>query len=225
MSTDEVYGPTRAPAHREEDKVPGIGQATSAYAKSKSAADDLAVEMSSRFPVVVVRPTNCFGAWQHPEKALPRWITRGLTGRRLPIWGDGLYVRQWLHVDDLGAAIRILLEAPLTDRIYNVGPRHTPEITNVGLAEWIAGYLHLPPEVVFLTAYDRPDHDRRYAVDPSRIEALGWRAGDPWERFAATIEWYRNHREWWIPLLTEAESIYRDDRDASPVGVPAGAAG
>jgi len=212
ISTDEVYGPILEGAFREEDKEPAEGAATSPYARSKALADDLARAFEGDMEVVLVRPTNAFGSWQFPEKAFPRWTVRGLHGKDLLIWGDGLYVRQWLLAEDLAKAVLLILDAEQPERVYNVGPRHEPEITNLDLARWLADYLGLPPERIVHTAYDRPDHDRRYAVDPSRIEALGWKPGDPWDRFAETVEWYRANRAWWEPLLSEAESIYEDER-------------
>jgi dTDP-glucose 4,6-dehydratase len=211
VSTDEVYGPIERGAFREGDKRPGEGSATSPYARSKALADDLAREFrGGDMKVVVVRPTNCFGPWQHPEKAFPRWVTRAISGRPVLVWGDGLYVRQWLFAQDLARAVALVLDAPDVDPVYNVGPRHDPEITNLDLARWLIRHLDLPEDRVVLTAYDRPEHDRRYAVDPSRIESLGWRTGDAWERFAATVAWYRENESWWRPLLEEAETIYSD---------------
>ncbi len=113
-------------------------------------------------------------------------------------------------MDDLAAAIRLVLDLERPQPVYNVGPRHDPEIANVALARWVVDHLGLPTDRISLTAYDRPEHDRRYAVDPSRIEAAGWRAADPWERFAATVAWYRAHAAWWLPLVADAESIYGD---------------
>jgi dTDP-glucose 4,6-dehydratase len=210
VSTDEVYGPSLQGVFREEDKRPGHAQATSVYAKSKAIADDIARRFSGDIEVVVVRPTNCFGPWQHPEKAFARWVTRALAGRRIPVWGDGLHVRQWLYADDLAEAIGLILDARSPEPVYNVGPRHRPEITNLDLATWLLCYLGLPEERLVLTPYDRPRHDRRYAVNPSRIEALGWRPGDAWRQFAETAEWYRRTSAWWTPLFAEAESIYVD---------------
>lgn len=216
ISTDEVYGPILEGAFVEEDKRPGDGQATSAYAKSKALSDDLAAGFDGGLQVVVLRPTNCFGPWQHPEKALPRWITRALTGRPMLVWGDGLYVRQWLYAEDLAEAVRLVLAAPHPPSVLNVGPRHSPEITNLEVARWLAGYLSLPEDRVVLTAYDRPEHDRRYSVDPARIEALGWKPGDVWDRFADTVEWYRRNRGWWEARIAEAESIYpEEEREAA----------
>lgn len=214
VSTDEVYGPIATGAFREEDKRPGDGQATSPYAKSKAVADDLATGRSGSMRVVVVRPTNAFGPWQFPEKAFPRWVTRGLRGEPLLVWGDGLYVRQWLFAEDLAAAIGLILEAGPGNAVYNIGPRHEPEITNLDLARWLLDHLGLPQDRLVMTEYDRPDHDRRYAIDPARIESLGWKPRDPWEAFAGTVAWYRDNEAWWAPLIGEAESIYTDGRGA-----------
>lgn len=212
VSTDEVYGPILSGSFREEDKFPGDGQATSPYAKSKALADDLAREFDSDMDVVVVRPTNCFGPWQYPEKAFARWIVRALTGQPLLVWGDGLYVRQWLYAEDLADAIDRICGAATLEPVYNVGPRHEPEITNVALARWLLEHLGLPEDRLVFTEYDRPDHDRRYSVDPTRIEQLGWKPGDAWNEFARTVEWYRNNTDWWTGLMDEAESIYADGR-------------
>ena len=212
ISTDEVYGPIRHGSFTEDQKEPGEGRATSPYARSKAVADDVARSFDEGLEVVVLRPTNCFGPWQFPEKAVARWATRALSGRPIPVWGDGLYVRQWLHAEDLARAIELVLDAPSADRVYNVASRHSPEVTNLDLATWLMTYLGLPGERLLLTAYDRPNHDRRYAVDPGRIETLGWRPGDLWEGLAATVDWYRRSEGWWRPLVAEAESIYSDEQ-------------
>jgi dTDP-glucose 4,6-dehydratase len=214
ISTDEVYGPTLEGAFREDEKLPGDGQATSPYAKSKSLADDLARSFRGDLGVVVVRPANCFGPWQHPEKAFPRWIVRALTGRPLLVWGDGLYVRQWLYAEDLAEAINLVLRSDTPAGVYNIGPRHHPEITNLHLARWLLHHLGLPESRLVLTAYDRPDHDRRYAIDPARIEGLGWTPRNVWDAFASTVKWYGSRRSVWEPLLPEAEAIYADDEAA-----------
>ena len=211
ISTDEVYGPILKGAFREEDKLPGDDQATSPYAKSKAIADDIARGFANEMEVVVVRPTNCFGPWQYPEKAFARWVSRALSGRPVPVWGDGLYVRQWLFAQDLASAVTLVMETPSPELVYNIGPRHDPEITNLDLARWLLEYLGLPRDQLKLTEYDRPDHDRRYAVDPSLIESLGWKPGDAWDLFAETIDWYRANESWWRSMISEAESIYEDD--------------
>jgi dTDP-glucose 4,6-dehydratase len=210
ISTDEVYGPILDGAFREEDKEPGDHQATSSYAKSKAVADDIARGFDAEMEVVVIRPTNCFGSWQYPEKAFARWIARALTDQPILVWGDGLYVRQWLYADDLAEAISRILETEKPEPVYNVGPRHEPEITNVSLARWLLDHLELREDRLVFTDYDRPDHDRRYSVDPSRIESIGWKQGDTWDQFAQTVDWYRSNADWWKPLMAEAESIYAD---------------
>ncbi|MGH2812265.1 MAG: dTDP-glucose 4,6-dehydratase [Actinomycetota bacterium] len=210
VSTDEVYGPIFEGYFKEEDKEPGDRQASSAYAKSKSLADDLALSYADRLEVVVARPTNAFGPWQYPEKAFPRWVTRALSGRPLLVWGDGLYVRQWLYAEDFARAIGLLVTGGEPGGVYNVGPMYIPEITNIALTRWLLDHLGLPEDRIEMTAYDRPDHDRRYAVDSSRIRALGWSPGEVWEQFAGTVEWYRANRGWWESHVAQAESIYSD---------------
>lgn len=210
ISTDEVYGSILDGSFKEGDKPLGTGDATSPYARSKALADDLVLSYADRLDVVVARPTNAFGPWQFPEKAFPRWVTRALRGESIPIWGDGRYIRQWLFAEDFAAAIGILLEDGTSGQAYNVGPEHQPEITNIDLAKWLVDYLDLDEDRIQMTAYDRPDHDRRYAVYPGKIKELGWEPGDVWQQFAETVDWYRDNQQWWTSHVAEAESIYTD---------------
>ena len=210
VSTDEVYGPALDHPFREEDKAPGEGRATSAYARSKAVADDLARSYSDRLDVVVVRPTNCFGPWQHPEKAIPRWATRALSGQGLPVWGDGGYVRDWMHVDDACRGIEFALDKGKAGAVYNIAPQAEP-MTNLEIARAIAAAAGRADDAVYLTAYDRPDHDRRYFVDASRLRALGWApAASLVDALTATVLWYAEHEEWWRPMVAEAEALYAD---------------
>jgi dTDP-glucose 4,6-dehydratase len=210
ISTDEVYGPCSGRPFREEDKPQGKGRASSPYAQSKALADDLARSFIGRVPLIVARPTNCFGPWQHPEKAVPRWIIRGLLGERIPVWGDGMHVRDWMFVDDACAGIELLVRRGSVGEVYNLGPQGN-QLANVEIARMIARACGRLEEVVYLTEYDRPLHDRRYAIDASKIRALGWRpAGGLEHRLAETVAWYRSHRDWWAPLLPEAEKLYAD---------------
>ena len=216
VSTDEVYGPAAARPFVEDDKAPGEGLATSAYARSKAVADDLVLAFDGRPHVLVVRPTNCFGPWQHPEKAIARWTTRALSGRSLPVWGDGGYVRDWMFVDDVCDAIDVLIEKRPPAGAYNVGPEGDA-VRNVDVARAIARLAGRDDDAVYLTAYDRPAHDRRYSVDSSRMRSLGWapRVGLH-DGLSATVEWYRANRAWWEPLVREAEALYDDERRAAP---------
>jgi dTDP-glucose 4,6-dehydratase len=210
VSTDEVYGPCPDAPFREEDKAPGEGLATSAYARSKAVADDIAVAAADRADVVVARMTNCIGPWQHPEKAVPRWATRALRGSRLPVWGDGMQVRDWMFVDDAVAGLRLLAEKGERGGVYNVGPAATA-VPNLEIARMVARAAGRDGEIVYLSGYDRPQHDRRYAVDPGRITALGWRPSRDLEQTVAeTVAWYRDHDDWWSGLVGEAEALYAD---------------
>ncbi len=210
MSTDEVYGPCAADPFREEDKLPGEGLATSAYARSKALADDLARSYAERVDVVVARPTNCIGPWQHPEKAVPRWATRALRGERLPVWGDGEQVRDWMFVEDAVSALRLLAERGERGEVYNVGPQ-AEGVPNVEIARAIARAAGQDEASVYLSHYDRPQHDRRYAVATDRIAGLGWRASRSLEAaIAETVEWYRENEAWWSTLVPDAEELYAD---------------
>src|SRR5918996_4149529 len=154
VSTDEVYGPCSGEPFKEEEKEPGEGRTTSAYAKSKAVADDVALEFAGRVPVVIVRPTNCIGPWQHPEKAVPRWTTRALRGDRLPVWGDGRQVRDWMYVEDCCDAIALLLEKGEPGSVYNIAPENSPR-ANLEIATAIARAAGLSDDDVYLTADDR----------------------------------------------------------------------
>ena len=210
ISTDEVYGPCPADPFREDQKLPGEGLATSAYARSKAVADDLARSYAGRLAVVIARPTNCIGPWQHPEKAVPRWATRALRGERLPVWGDGQQVRDWMFVDDAVSGLRALVERGEPGAAYNLGPAGEA-VPNVEIARMVARAAGVGSDAVYLSAYDRPQHDRRYAVSTERVAALGWSATRTVaEAVAETVAWYRDHTEWWQTLVPEAERLYAD---------------
>ncbi len=210
ISTDEVYGPCPAEPFREDQKLPGEGLATSAYARSKAVADDLAASYADRLAVVIARPTNCIGPWQHPEKAVPRWATRALRGERLPVWGDGRQIRDWMFVDDAVSGLRALAERGAPGTAYNLGPAGEA-VPNVEIARMVARAAGAAEDAVYLSAYDRPQHDRRYAVSTERVAALGWAATRTVaEAVAETVAWYRDHADWWQTLVPEAERLYAD---------------
>jgi dTDP-glucose 4,6-dehydratase len=210
MSTDEVYGPCPGAPFGEHQKLQGEGLATSAYARSKALADDLAHSYSDRLDVVIARPTNCIGPWQHPEKAVPRWATRALRGERLPVWGDGRQVRDWMFVSDAVSGLRALAERGERGIAYNVGPAGGA-VPNVEIARMVARAAGSGEDAVYLSEYDRPQHDRRYAISTDRIAALGWSATHSLEQaIAETVAWYRDHAEWWRTLVPEAEGLYAD---------------
>jgi len=211
ISTDEVYGSIADGFFSETDKLPGDSQATSAYSKSKSQADDIAMELGKSAPVVVLRPTNNFGSWQYPEKALPRWISNIILGEKIPLWGKGLQVRDWLYAPVTSECIEFLLEKGENGNAYNVAANHNPEITNRKAAEWICSLLGVDPvKWIEFIPDPRPDHDFRYALNVDKITKLGFKpAINPYNQFKATVEWYKQNQEWWKKRKEEAESIYK----------------
>ncbi len=197
VSTDEVYG-----------ELPAFGggfiEATpinprSPYAASKASSDMLARAWSETygFPVVITRCSNNYGPYQHPEKFIPKMILNALHDRPLPVYGNGQNVRDWIHVEDHCAAIARVLERGLAGRVYNIGARR--ERCNLEIAHAILDITEKPKSLIQFTA-DRPGHDFRYAVNPSKIEkTLGWRCSPrPFEeRLRDTVSWYRENRDWW----------------------------
>jgi dTDP-glucose 4,6-dehydratase len=217
ISTDEVYGPClRDAPFRESDKEPGEGKATSPYARSKAVADDIATTMAEKADVAVVRLSNCYGPWQHPEKAIARWIGRALSDQPLPVWGDGSQRREWLYVDDAVAAIDLIAADGTRGGVYNVSPEISAD--NASVARAIAKLAGRDPESdVYLTAYDRPQHDVRYAIDASRIKSLGWSPRLSLEEgIERTVQWYRENEAWWESHRATAEAIYSDDAPQEP---------
>jgi dTDP-glucose 4,6-dehydratase len=213
VSTDEIYGPCTGRPFREDDPIVEQRPATSTYAKTKEEADAMARSWHPRVPVIVARLSNCFGPWQHPEKAFARWTARALRRQRMPVWGDGMQVRDWMHSEDACAGLELLVERGTPGTVYNVAPEGQ-ERTNLQMARDIAAAADHSRDAVYLTEYDRPHHDRRYAIDASRIRALGWRPATTLDdRLAETVDWYRAHVEWWDPLLPEAESLYADEAE------------
>lgn len=211
ISTDEVYGSIVNGYFSETDKLLGDSQATSAYSKSKSQADDLAMEFGKNYPVIVLRPTNNFGPWQYPEKALPRWITNIILGQKIPLWGEGLQVRDWLYAPVTAECLEFLLQKGEAGNAYNVAANHNPEITNKTAAEWLCEISGVKrDEYIQYIPDPRPNHDFRYALNVDKITKLGFKpAIDPFNQFKETAQWYKKNRQWWEKRKAEAESIYK----------------
>lgn len=210
ISTDEVYGDAEN-GHNflESEKETGDHQATSAYAKSKSRADDVAKSFAGKVPLNIIRPTNNFGPYQFPEKAFPRYITRVLSGKTISLWGPGEQIRDWLYAPDTARAIETIIKNAPAGEIYNVGANNDPEIKNRDLAHWLLGRMHEHGAVLEHQEDPRPQHDARYGVNTAKIKELGWQPSlNPWQLFEETYQWYLDNEDWWQPLLEEAESIY-----------------
>jgi dTDP-glucose 4,6-dehydratase len=205
VSTDEVYGSLGAQGlFFEETPL----DPSSPYSATKAAADLLALayHRTHGLPVIVTRGSNNFGPYQFPEKLIPLLITNGLEGKNLPIYGDGLNVRDWLHVDDHCEALWLVLERGRVGQVYNIGGNC--ERKNIDVARWILHLLELPESRLELVA-DRPGHDRRYALSTAKIEReIGWRPKRVLEdALPEVVAWYRQRREWWERVKSGA---YRD---------------
>jgi len=207
VGTDEVYGSVAPPREaREEDPLaPG-----NPYSASKAAADHLALAHHNTYglPVCVTRCGNNYGPRQFPEKLLPLAILNALQDRPIPVYGDGRYVRDWVHVEDHARAVERVLEAGTPGRIYNVGARDGRE--NVAVLRALLARLGKPASLL-TPVQDRPGHDRRYAVEPGRIEReLGWRPRIAFDAgLAATVDWYRGQERWWRSALERAAAARR----------------
>ncbi len=201
VSTDEVYGSLElgTPERFTEDSPLAP---RSPYAASKAAADLLAraAFTTHGLPVVVTRCSNNYGPYQFPEKFLPQMILNSLQGTPLPIYGDGLYVRDWLHVEDHCRALELVLRRGRPGAVYNVGG--DGERPNREVARQVLR-LTGRPESLLTRVADRPAHDRRYAVDAGRIRTeLGWEPAWDLDRgLEATVAWYRDHESWWRRII------------------------
>lgn len=199
VSTDEVYGslPLDRPDLRFSESYPL--QPSSPYAASKTASDLLVLAAHRTFGLnaVITRCSNNFGPFQFPEKVIPLFVTNLLESRRVPLYGDGLNVRDWIHVDDHCEALLVVAEKGAPGTIYNIGADN--ERSNLELTRTILECLGKDSEWIEPVA-DRPGHDRRYAIDSGRIRTeLGWSASrSAWpEALQATVAWYRENAQWW----------------------------
>jgi dTDP-glucose 4,6-dehydratase len=195
VSTDEVYG-SLGETGRFTESTPI--NPSSPYSASKASADLLVLAAHKTFgqDVVVTRCSNNYGPYQFPEKLVPVAILRALADEPVPIYGDGLNVRDWIHVEDHCAAVFDVLMQGRAGEIYNVGAEN--ERTNLELVRAILFHLDKSEELIKFVP-DRPGHDRRYAVDSSKIRnEIGWKPLQSLERgLSETIEWYRQNAAWW----------------------------
>jgi dTDP-glucose 4,6-dehydratase len=197
VSTDEVYGEVAKGESHESDPV----RPRSPYAASKAAADLLALAYYAtyRTPVVITRGSNTYGPNQYPEKIVPLFVTNLLDDRPVPVYGDGLQIRDWLYVEDHARAILHVLDYGEEGNVYNVGAGTSR--TNLALTEALLRLCGRTAATHVRFVEDRPGHDRRYALDSSKLLGLGWRPAAAFEDgLAATVAWYRDNESWWRPL-------------------------
>ncbi|MHC5004900.1 MAG: dTDP-glucose 4,6-dehydratase [Planctomycetota bacterium] len=202
IGTDEVYGelPLDRPDLKFTERTPL--QPNSPYSASKTASDLLALAYRHTFglPVMVTRCSNNFGPYQFPEKVIPLFVTNLIDGQKVPLYGDGLNVRDWLHVLDHCEAVLTVLEGGTVGEVYNVGGNN--ERSNIELTRAILELFDAGEEMIQRVP-DRLGHDRRYAIDASKIEReLGWAPSrSAWPAaLRDTVAWYRAHEAWWRPL-------------------------
>ncbi len=201
ISTDEVYGSRTGRAARESDPL----APSSPYAASKAAGDHLvrAYHVTYGLPTVILRPSNTYGPAQFPEKLIPLFLTSALEGRTLPVFGDGMNIREWLYVDDHCRAVETALLRGRSGSVYNVGGG--TELANLDVARRILDAVEAPRELIRFVA-DRPGHDRRYAMDSGLIRALGWEPETPFaEGLGKTVRWYAAHKSRWRKVRTRPE--------------------
>ena len=195
ISTDEVYG-SLGSTGRFTETTPV--QPNSPYSASKASADMVVLAYYRTFgmPVVITRTSNNYGPYQFPEKLLPLAITNIMEEKPVPIYGDGMYVRDWIFVTDNAEAIDMVLHSGKDGEVYNIGAGY--ESANLSLIKTVLRLMH-KPESFITHVKDRPGHDRRYAMDPSKImNELGWSPRTSIEHgLELTIDWYTANRKWW----------------------------
>jgi len=214
ISTDEVYG-SLGPTGRFYESTPL--DPTSPYAASKASSDlmALAAAKTHNYDVIVTRCTNNYGPYQFPEKFIPLFTTHAMEGLSLPLYGDGMNVRSWLHVRDHNEALLLLAEKGESGEVYNIGGTEADEIPNKIVAEAICSLLGASTSLIKYVS-DRPAHDKRYAVDFSKInKAVGWKPQVTFpDGLKETVTWYKENRQWWERIKSGAYKEYYDQNYA-----------
>ena len=200
ISTDEVYGSILQGKFKEDSPT----EPTSDYSKSKLEADKVALGYSKYFKVIITRSCNNVGPYQYPEKVIPLFITNALEDKPLPLYGDGLNTREWIYVLDNCEAIDFLIKRrDKIEGIFNISSER--EAANVELTKMILKKLG-KPETLIKFVKDRPGHDRRYAIDCSKIKSLGWQPKhDIDSALDETIKWYLANKDWWNKIKAKRE--------------------
>jgi dTDP-glucose 4,6-dehydratase len=196
ISTDEVYGSIESGSFTETDPL----EPRSPYSASKAGSDLIALSYHTTYglPVVVTRSSNNFGPYQFPEKVIPLFVTNLLDGQKVPLYGDGMNIRDWCFVEDNCTGVDRVLREGTTGEIYNIGAGN--EVPNRVLTDTILELLGHDESMIDYVE-DRLGHDRRYSISTAKTEALGWAPRrDFREALAETVEWYRDNRWWWEPL-------------------------
>ncbi|WP_342475620.1 dTDP-glucose 4,6-dehydratase [Weizmannia sp. FSL K6-0777] len=201
VSTDEVYGELDFdPTTFFTEKTPL--QPNSPYSASKASSDLLVRAYHETFglPINITRCSNNYGPYHFPEKLIPLTISRVLNDQKVPVYGNGGNIRDWLHVHDHCAAIDLVLHQGVNGEVYNVGGHN--ERTNLEVVKTIIKTLGKSEDLIEFVK-DRPGHDKRYAIDPSKLEKLGWKPTYTFETgISQTIQWYLDNKEWWEQIIS-----------------------
>lgn len=203
ISTDEVYGdlPLDRPDMLFTEETPL--DPSSPYSSSKASADLLAMAYYRTYglPVTVSRCSNNYGPYQFPEKLIPLMIVNALNNKSLPVYGEGLNIRDWLYVEDHCRAVDLIIQKGRVGEVYNIGGN--TEMKNIDIVKLICKALGRSEELI-VHVEDRKGHDKRYAIDHSKLSSeLGWKPlTDFGKGIKNTIEWYVEHREWWEPVIS-----------------------
>lgn len=208
ISTDEVYGSLGITGKFTETSPI---KPNSPYSATKASADLLVRSYYKTYgiPVIITRCSNNYGPYQFPEKLIPLFITNAMEDKQLPVYGDGLNVRDWIYVDDHSSAIDVILHKGKDGEIYNIGG--DAENTNLEITDTILTLLNKPASLKKFVK-DRPGHDRRYAMDYSKLHReLGWNPAITLEAgLKKTIEWYKMHETWWMRIKSGEYREYYD---------------
>jgi dTDP-glucose 4,6-dehydratase len=196
ISTDEVYGSIEVGSFTEDSPI----VPSSPYSASKAGADLLVLSYFHTYgvPALICRGSNNYGPYQYPEKLIPLMVLNALHGDPLPVYGDGMQVRNWLYVEDFGRGIGHALAHGGAGEVYNVGgPDEAP---NIEVVQRIVELTGADPSIIEYVT-DRPGHDRRYSLGSEKIRALGWEAQVHFaEGLERTVQWYRENTAWWEPI-------------------------
>ena len=204
ISTDEVYGQILEGSFTEKSEL----NPRNPYSASKLGGDRLAYSYYATYglPVIVTRASNTYGPRAYPEKVIPLFITNLIDGQKVPVYGRGEQVRDWLHVDDHCRAIVLLIEKGADGEVYNIGG--SQEMANIDLTRSILKSMGRNESFIEYVN-DRPGHDFRYSLDCSKLKNLGWEPEyDLEDGLRMTIDWYRNNEHWWRPVKQKMDSRY-----------------
>ena len=196
VSTDEVYGSIKEGSFSEMDDL----KPSSPYSSSKAGSDLLAMSYHTTYdlPVTITRCTNNFGPYQYPEKLIPLFITNLMDNRKVPVYGSGMNVRDWIHVDDHCLGIDFVLNNGNTGEVYNIGGGS--ELTNMDITHRILAALDKDESMIDYVE-DRKGHDFRYSLDCNKLKKMGWKPKYDFDSaLDSTIQWYVDNRWWWEPL-------------------------